>query len=369
MSVRVSVVVPFIQEFPQNLFTLRALHEELKGIPHEIIAVDNFCDEVLLQLWGLGRRSLPEFLALNEDEREELYQHQIAHKLTTPIDRGHDRPKGREAQNPPRIGDAAAIDDKSHIAALADRNDWLRYMHYSKKLSHWQAKNLACREAKGDLLIFADAHTSPARGSLSGMVNAYDRLTEEHGPCSLHAPLSYHILEDHRLIYKLVWKPETNELHYSFTGYRDAEEPYEVDCMSTCGMLISREVYDLLGGWPAELGIYGGGENFTNFASAVLGVKKFIMPGPALHHHGEKRGYHWNFADHKRNQAIAAFCYGGEAWLQAFCRKHVKYERVPAFFEHLIETIPAECAEHRAHIQRNQKQEIEAWIAERTLSI
>ena len=95
--------------------------------------------------------------------------------------------------------------------------------------------------------------------------------------------------------------------HYTLCGY-SYDELIEVMAVSTCGMMISKEIFNQLGGWPKELGIYGGGENFMNYVMATQGFKKYIYPAKkALYHHGEKRGYSWNYDDHLRNRAIATY--------------------------------------------------------------
>ena len=95
----VSVIVPFVREWPQVAFTLRSIHECLKGIDHEVLAIDNL-------------------------------------QSTMQEDRG--------SQN---------------VASMANKwsqskDPWLRYFHYTDKLSHWQCKNLGIREAKGDIYWF-----------------------------------------------------------------------------------------------------------------------------------------------------------------------------------------------------------------------
>jgi len=341
---KVSVIVPYAQEFPQIAFTLRSLHEELRDVDHEIIAIDNMCPELVEQISNLEKKT----------------------GRMIDVDRAHARVEttARRFYAPGFVPDEQDIrqEHEGHIAAQARRLSWLKYVHYDGKLSHWQAKNHGIGHSDGDLLLFIDAHCVPARGGLSGMVRAYPQLEARHGLCSLHAPLTYHILEEHRMIYKLVARPERGELHYSFTGYRDEPQPYEVPCMSTCGMLVSRKLYNKLGGWPVGLGIYGGGENFWNYVMAVMGAKKFIMPGAPLHHHGDKRGYHWNWGDHKRNQAIASYCYGGEKWLKRFCLKHPKYQSVPDFFKFVVENVMETCATHRAHIEKKSVMTIEEWL-------
>lgn len=368
----VSIIVPYVQEFPQIAFTLRAIHTEMRGIPHEIIAVDNMCPTALLQQWGLGRGTVKEFMALPQAQRDGLYADRIRAGAVRPLDKGHDRPLGKGIIHPPKLedwyGERPTETDRSHFASWARKHDWLQYVHYDEKLSHWNAKNAGVAVAQGRLLYFVDGHVMPGDGSMRRAVELYEEWTAEHGPGSFHSPLTYHIMEDHRLIYKFVYNADTRFLGYSFTGYPrewdNTPEPQEVPCMSLCGMLTSRELYDKIGGFPKELGIYGGGENYWNFTLSVIGAKKWVVPGNPIHHYGNSRHYHWVDGDFKRNQAIAAYCYGGLEWLSAFCRNHNKYERCKDFFERLIVEIPQVCGEHRKNIENHQVKEVYKWIEE-----
>ena len=303
---KLSVIVPFCNEYPQVLFTIQSIAQELRDrVDFEIIAINNYCDEVKAQ------------------KREE---------------------------------------DKGCEALLASRkgNPWLKVLHYEKKLSHWQAKNLGIRESTGKFLWFCDAHCIVSRDSLFRMFEYYrDHHEELNG--TLHLPLTYKILEWHKLIYKLVANLETGEIHYSFTPYRPADSPYRVPCMSTCGMMMSREIYDELGGWPTELGIYGGGENFINFTLAVLGKTVNIFPSEPLFHHGEKRGYHWNGDDYTRNRTIATYMFGGEELAARFIANR---RGNPAILQNILNDVLERTRPHREMIAAKQKLSIEEWRAE-----
>ena len=303
---KLSVVIPFCNEYPQLMWTVQSVAQDLIGrAEFEIIAINNYCDEVKAQ------------------NREE--------------DKGGETIKVCQRGNP-----------------------WLKYLEYKDKLSHWQSKNLGVMNSTGDILWFVDAHCAISRDALFRMFHYYiDNEDKING--SLHLPLTYKILEWHRLIYKLGGEPEKGDLHYSFTGYRAADEPYEVPCMSTCGMMISRKVYDKLGGWPVELGIYGGGENFINYTLAVLGMKKWIMTGGhTLFHHGEKRGYHWNGDDMIRNRFIANYMFGGDKWL-TLMRDNRKGKK--EVLQKIYEDVKATCKGHRELIKRQQVIPIEEWLS------
>jgi hypothetical protein len=364
-----------VQEWPQIAFTVRAIHEELRGIPHEIVVADNMCPYALLQQWGLGRGPVDAFMCLSPRERNELYKYSIKHGRIRPLDKGHARPKNAKKTvydwQPPRLEDwyTGKIEvDPSHFAERAKRLDWLQYVHYDEKLSHWNAKNAAVAVARGRLLFFVDGHVIPGKDSMRRAVEWYEPWVAENGPGTFNPPLTYHIMEDKRLTYSFVHEVERSFLTYTWAGYPaewdDHGIPQEVPVMSLCGMLCSREMYDQIGGFPASLGIYGGGENFWNFTRATLGWKCWIVPGNPIHHYGNDRHYHWLDGDMKKNRAVAAYMYGGDKWLEAFCRNHNKYKRDTQFFERTIQEVREECAAQRQNIKAQQVKEIEAWIAE-----
>lgn len=300
-----SIIVPFVAEWPQVAFTLRSIHEDLKyKVDHEIIAVDNYCQEV--------------------------------------ADQGFHRDRSTEM-----------------VKSMAEKNSWLRYLAYEDKLSHWNAKREAIKIANGDIYCFIDAHCIVGKDALFSAYRYYANYWKELDG-TLHLPLTYHILEDKRLKYKLVYNEEKCDLHYSFTTYMD-NTLREVPCMSTCGMMIHRELYELTGGWPSELGIYGGGENFINFVLSILGKKKYIFPvGTALFHHGEKRNYQFNWYDYTRNKAIATYLFGGIKWVDGYLRKRgLSGRNYAALFNDVVDA----CHDQRQHIKQKQITNISDWIS------
>jgi hypothetical protein len=308
MMAELSVIIPFVNEWPQAAFTIRNISEELDGrVDYEIIAIDNWCKEV-------------------EDQK-----------------RTRDRSSGM-------------------VQSMSRHNPWLKYFWYCDKLSHWQSKNFGVQNSTGKFLMFVDAHCVVSRDGIYRMFDLY-RSSYKALDGTIHLPLTYHILESKRLIYKFAGSLEAGEFHYSFTGFRPAKAPYEVPCMSTCGMMMTRELYDQLGGWPKELGIYGGGENFINYTLAVLGKKKWIHPFGALYHHGEKRGYNWNATDYIRNRLLATYIFGGKKWLDVFT-KHAKGR--PEVLDRLNKEIIQTCSEHRALIEKQQVISIEEWLSKWT---
>jgi len=307
-----SVIIPFVNEYPQILFTVQSIFCELRDeVDFEIICIDNWCAEVESQ------------------QRKE--------------DKGG-----------------------AKISGLAEGNHrpWLKYLKYDKKLSHWQAKNFGVENSTGEFLWFCDAHCIVSPGSLKSMFRYYKEHHEEMNG-SIHLPLSYMGERPGlELIYKLVLEEEHGVYHYSFTGYNknvppgNNGTPFRMPCMSTCGMMITRKLYDLLGGWPKELGIYGGGEHFINFTLAVLGKTVNIFPTLPLFHYAESRGYHWNYNDYHRNRCIATFIFGGDELARLYM-KFVKGR--PLVLDGIYFDVIRKEREHRDLIVSRQVMTIQEW--------
>lgn len=285
-GLKVSIIVPFVNEWPQIIFTIRAIKEQMEQsrFDYEIICIDNYCEEV--------------------------------HAQHSPPDRGHNhyvlnkQNLGRYGIDPEKK--KKATKQIGHIMAQSRVNGhWLKCFEYDSRLSHWNAKNLGVEKSTGDFLLFLDAHVMPSHNLLSDALDEFLDLSMGHPHCTLHLPLSYHILEEKRLMYKLIYEPKNGVVHYSFTSMPTVSEIIEVPCMSTCGMIMAKSTFDKLGGWPEGMGIYGGGENYINYMQAVLGFKKFLYPHGCLHHHGDHRKYSFNWTDYHRNRLIATYLYGG----------------------------------------------------------
>jgi glycosyltransferase involved in cell wall biosynthesis len=328
-----SIIIPFANEWAQNAFTARAVHENLGPIEHEVIMVDNWHEETMR---GQGREP----------------------------DRGHRHLRDKK-DNPPGPEGTGSGWCPGHIEAQAKQSTWLQYVRYDEKLSHWGAKRAGIATAKGKWLLFLDAHVVPARGSLEGALTWLHDQDPMHG--TLHMPLTYHILEDRWLAYKPDLTPENGYVGYGFTGFpgkrRGLHEVIEVPCMSTCGMFISRDLYDWMGGWSSELGIYGGGENYMNYVLAILGKSKCLWCGGVVHHHGDRRGYNWTYDDSVRNRGIAMYCIGGETWLTRYYRHLAAINKGrPEVLAKIRLDILETCEAQRQYIEARQTITIEDWI-------
>jgi len=312
-----TIIMPYVNEYPMNYFTLCGLRCELEqsDLDWEIIT--------------------------------------IANKNT---DKGYDRISKVQT---PRI----------------------KALKYDDKLSHWNAKNFGIQNSEGKILFFIDAHCILSKNALVNLynyyVNNYDVL---HGSLHVPI-LYMNELQNRELEYKLIAnitdkngidpnnpKNSAHNMHYSFTRYKHQKNAshHRVSCTSTCGMMISRDLMvDKLGMWPQELGIYGGGENFVNFTLAVMGyhINVFTRPN-VLHHYAEKRQYSWNYDNWIRNRIIASYMSGGTEWSKIFAMNVRGRQPV---LEKMWNDVVEKCSDHRQKIKPFIKMSPIVWVEKEVL--
>jgi len=319
-----SIIIPFIQEFPQILFTVRSLHEELRDIDHEIIVVDNLTSNAKLQL---------ESKNIKPD---------LCHE--------HLDKDGKNALS---------------CLAIAQRHggaNWLRYLYYGDIFSCWQARNYGILNSKSPFIMLIDAHCVPSRDSIVNMFRYYQKNWAKLGG-SIHLPLTYQILEARKLIYSFDYQPDKGLCQYSFCGIPKQYDGtiFEVPCMSSCGMMCHRDLFNQIGLFPNK-GIYSGGEHFLNFVMAIIGKKKWVYNkyGAVLHHHGAKRQYNFTWDCLQYNRITSNLMFGGEKWVDLYINNLTIDDKSKSRLRSKVME-DQELLAHRKKIENMQIIDIEDW--------
>lgn len=310
-----SIIIPFVVEMPQLLFTVQSLTYELRDrCDYEILCVDN--------------------------------------KIPSIFESDHSELNG-----------SIYIQKKIDAGVLPN----VRLLKYPNALSHWGAKNFAVDNAAGDTLLFLDAHVLTQPGCIYDMYHVYQQFAL-HREGSLHLPISYMLDNKIRLVYELVYEPDKGKVDYRFKPMElTNREVMRVPCMSTCGMLISKYLLvDVLKKWPDELGSYSGGEQYINFTMAVLGLKKYIYCLGDLQHYAAPRAYEMDPFDVARNKAIATFLFGGHELMTLFVndlKNRVRDKLSLRQINKLLYDLTAEPAliSRREYIKENTVEDIKSW--------
>jgi glycosyltransferase involved in cell wall biosynthesis len=298
-----SIIIPACNEYPQVIFTIQNVIEELIGwCKFEVILVDN----------------------LSTDKTAKYFE---------------------------------------GMKTWFVRKGVFKYVRYDDKLSHWNAKNVGVKVSSGKYLLFLDAHCIVKRDSIRKMIEFLRSKEGIEKVGGVHGYICY-ILDSHRLEYRV----QTKFFGYQFCSACPPPDsngrPYKVCVMSTCGMMSPRYAFDELGGWNTEFGIYAGGESYINWKQSTCGYPHWIHPESVIWHFADKRGYSWNHNDYVRNSFIAAYCVGGDEYLnqQVEARKSKDNLKI---LQNMADDVRQKCKEDRDFIASKQvmtlREYIESW--------
>lgn len=308
---KLSIIITGMNEYPQVIYTIRSVYEEFKNrADFEIVYVDNF--PTVLDQWNQGK-----------------------------------------------IQDKSLAIIKKSVSILPE----IRVLEYKDHLSHWVCKRKAVESSNADFFLFLDAHVVPSRDSLFNQYEYYQQHHEEMNG-SLHVPLTYHILENHMLQYKMIDQLNKGFLGYSFTPHRIKDKkPYKVPCHSTCGCMFSRKIYEKFGGWPELMEAYGGGENLFNYTLSIIGMNKWLIPGKPLYHDGSPRSYSYNWKGLFINRLTAMYMIGDRKLAELFKDNQTGDKKI---LETIMENIlsNSEVISQRKLIESQQVIDIYSWVKE-----
>jgi len=135
-------------------------------------------------------------------------------------------------------------------------------------------------------------------------------------------------------------------------------------------ILIDKKVWDEIDGYHPALGIYGGGEPYTDIKAQMYGYQVKSHPEMQYYHlAARKRGYHWFQTDMWRNFMITAYSLGGQKYLDMLyagyyekCKNHADWLKT---LNETRDSAVAAAQADRDHIQTTAKytvdEVLESW--------
>jgi glycosyltransferase involved in cell wall biosynthesis len=172
----------------------------------------------------------------------------------------------------------------------------------------YQARNYGAEQAKGKYLWFLDSHTMPVPGSYRAALKFHESFEGV-----MHLGLRYFLDKPQRVVYGYRWK--RNMFWGSWTRTPPKPPEYRILMNGGANILIDRHVWEEIDGYHPALGIYGGGEPYTDIKAQMYGYQVKSHPEMHYYHLGVKRGYHWNQTDMWRNFMVTAYSLGGQKYL------------------------------------------------------
>lgn len=260
----ISIIIPVCNEFPEIIGTAENVLDETHGLSSELILIDNSSSHIRSQF---GQP------LLSQEIKKKKYRK-------------------------------------------------LRLMAYANKQSPWTAMNIAAQDAKGKILLFLDAHCRVSSGGIKDMLEYY---TQAHS--ILDGPLHLPILqrpdwEDPRYCVVNTDRVKEGRLFLQMDRIlpkKSDAASFVVPGMPVCGAMITTDMFlNTLKGFPEEMGIRRGGNEYFSFMLRLKGKRSHVYTRAHVIHRTVQRRYSFNWHDIFRNRAIAAYCTGGKSWLRKF---------------------------------------------------
>jgi glycosyltransferase involved in cell wall biosynthesis len=179
------------------------------------------------------------------------------------------------------------------------------HFHYNSPGGIYQARNLGAEKAKYDTLWFLDAHTMPVPGHYRKLLE----LREDYPPSVWHMGLVYFLDKPGRVVYGYRWKRDMFWGSWTRTPPKPPE--YRILMNGGANILIPKDMWFQIGGYNPGLGIYGGGEPYTDIKAQMYGYHVRSHPDLMYYHLAIKRGYHWFQTDMWKNFMITSYACGG----------------------------------------------------------
>jgi glycosyltransferase involved in cell wall biosynthesis len=227
----------------------------------------------------------------------------------------------------------------------------VRYVKYSDKRSHWNAKNVGIKEAKSRNIFFIDGHCIIGRNSLKNLIDFSDNFNGNLG--GVHC-LHHYIGDNSR---EFEHRCRSAKFIYGFRRSQGFKEPYQVAHMSTCGMMVRKKTFDELGGWNKMLGVRWGGESYINLKHGTCGYPHYIHPKAHYYHYKHKYAYGFDGRNGYTNLMIPAYTVGGDEWLK-FQTDHIIEKKGevqrPCIYDRMADEVRNVCKEDRDFIASKQ---------------
>jgi GT2 family glycosyltransferase len=266
-----------------------------------------------------------------------------------------------------------ASDDGSFEALRAHCGDAARVVRIERREGVSRAKDLAARAARGDVLLFFDAHVKPEPGAVARMIEGVEGWDGD----ALIAPRVANLDVD-------AWRCELDGFSYAYTfeledfltdwvdkvDLRAAEAPggrvfYHQPALAGCCFAIARDLYTSLGGFDTGMLTYGFEDTEFGLRAWLTGHSILLDPVPVVGHRflaGREKSYRIPTAHYLLNKLrMARRNFGRAAWADWLASNTARSNRrdwgaALALFEEGREDLDRERAALHARRRRDEYQ-------------
>lgn len=182
------------------------------------------------------------------------------------------------ATAPPR-SEVIVVDDASSDGSaerLGAQYAGVSVIRPPERLGIAAARNLGAKAARGEILVFCDAHVEAQAGWFPPVQAALQAET-----VGVAAPAVAVMGSPDAKGYGIRWKDDALNIEWL---PRRSDEPYPVPMVSACFMAMRRETFDCVGGFDAGLKLRGFTDTELCLRLWTLGLECVVVPSVAVAH-------------------------------------------------------------------------------------
>ena len=189
-----------------------------------------------------------------------------------------------------------------------------KFIEIPHQLHSKPAMNIAAYLAEGEYLAFFDSH---AFGDRDFFKTAADFLDDNPNVAVLHSPISWSGWHTSPNVRGHQYKLKLEDRFWgAWRAHRKSENPYPIGASGNTGMVIRRDAYYHMKGFPSMLRQYGGGEPYIDILTWMFGYEVYVHPQMHCYHFAlaRSRDYARSWMTFFRNVCLSAYICGGEKY-------------------------------------------------------
>lgn len=183
---------------------------------------------------------------------------------------------------------------------------------YDPIAGNHSTRNKGVMQARGKYVFFSDAHMSYKRGYFQRMISTIDKTGGlVHGTIGWLGAYPPGVSMGYQYTMKL-----GDEIRGTWNNYKLVDDYFYIPLQGHCCLGVLREQFIEFDGYPSYHRCYGGGEFYFDTKWWLFGSTVAVDPQAIAYHLRAPRGYSYNYDDYIHNVLAIGMAIGADAWAE-----------------------------------------------------